>query len=143
LHPQNHGYDEALLSFQRSLRNLNTNYIDLFLLHYPECSPNICALMPKGTIHSLFFFTRLRFFIPSPLSLSPIVEYCSADDNKMTLISTHTILFIICIYIEKNLWKKSWKALEMLYKTKKVRAIGVSNFNLQQLKTLLVRVHIL
>jgi len=85
LHPQDHGYDEALRSFQRSLRNLNTDYVDLYLLHYPECFGDLCSIKPK----------------------------------------------------EVGLWEQSWRALETLYKTKKVRAIGVSNFNLQQLKTLM------
>lgn len=37
----------------------------------------------------------------------------------------------------KELFKETWKALEKLYKDGRVRAIGVSNFNINQLKDLL------
>jgi diketogulonate reductase-like aldo/keto reductase len=62
-------------------------------------------------------------------------------DDLLALSITHTITHSLSTGI--GAWKKSWRALEMLYKVKKVRAIGVSNFNVQQLKTLMVRKHAL
>jgi len=38
--------------------------------------------------------------------------------------------------VEVHDWRSSWKALELLYETKTAHAIGVSNFNLQELKEL-------
>lgn len=61
------GYENTMKSFKSSLKNLQLDYIDLFLIHWPK--------------------------------------------NK-----------------DKKLNIETWKALEELYKEKKVKAIGVSNF---------------
>jgi len=67
------GYNSTLRAFQKSLDNLQFNFIDLYLIHWPVSGK----------------------------------------------------------YID------TWKALEELYRKKVVRAIGVSNFNQQQLEDLL------
>jgi diketogulonate reductase-like aldo/keto reductase len=82
LHPSQHGYDSALKAVDASLKNLQSSYIDLYLIHYPNCFGDLCKTEPEGT------------------------------------------------------WKDSWRAMEMLYKQKKLRALGVSNFQLDQLKEL-------
>lgn len=81
LHPEDHG--NAMESFSKSITNLRTDYVDLYLLHYPECWSPMCKKEPRGT------------------------------------------------------WKDSWKSLEILYHDKKIKALGVSNFNVQQLESLL------
>jgi len=82
LHPQDHGGNSSINSFQQSLTNLQTVYLDLFLIHFPECWGDLCKTKPVGT------------------------------------------------------WKDTWVAVEHLYRNKRIRAIGVSNFNLHQLKEL-------
>ncbi|KAJ7570447.1 hypothetical protein O6H91_01G120300 [Diphasiastrum complanatum] len=84
LHPRNFGYRITMQQFAKSLEDLGTSYLDLFLLHYPKCFSSICA----------------------------------STNNEVT-------------------WHESWKALEDLYHDKKVKAIGVSNFDLEELKELL------
>lgn len=37
LHPKFLGYNETILAIEESLKNLNTSYIDLFLIHSIEC----------------------------------------------------------------------------------------------------------
>ena len=32
----NHGYDNTMLSFERTLEQLEKNYVDLFLIHWPN-----------------------------------------------------------------------------------------------------------
>lgn len=66
------GYEAALEAFEKSLKCLNTDYIDLYLIHWPKPTPDY-------------------------------------KDWKQLDLDT-------------------WRALEMLYKEGKVRAIGVSNF---------------
>lgn len=84
LHPRDHGHVSARQRFHDSLRDLGTDHLDLFLLHYPVCFPAICSgPPPKGT------------------------------------------------------WRDSWRALEELYREGRIRAIGVSNFNEQELRELL------
>ena len=70
------GYENTMNSFNNSLQNLQLDYIDLFLIHWPK-------------------------------------------------------------NIDKQLNIETWKALEDLYKTKKVRAIGVSNFLKHHLEIIL------
>ncbi|WP_108425179.1 aldo/keto reductase [Flagellimonas amoyensis] len=72
------GYDSTLKAFDASLKRLGTDYLDLYLIHWP-----------KG-----------------------------------------------------ELSKETWKALERLYKEKRVRAIGVSNFLKHQLEDLLTSVEV-
>lgn len=72
------GYDATLKAFEASLERLGTDYLDLYLIHWP-----------KGEIS-----------------------------------------------------KQTWKALEKLYKEKRVRAIGVSNFLQHHLEDLLNSVEI-
>lgn len=72
------GYDSTLKAFEASLKRLDTDYLDLYLIHWP-----------KG-----------------------------------------------------ELSKETWKALEQLYKEKRVRAIGVSNFLQHHLEDLLTAAEI-
>ncbi len=67
------GYDSTLKAFETSLKKLNTEYLDLYLIHWPE----------------------------------------------------------------KGKYKETWRALEELYKQKRIRAIGVSNFLQHHLEDLM------
>ncbi|WP_062046571.1 aldo/keto reductase [Bacillus sp. JCM 19034] len=67
------GYNETLRAFEQSIANLQLEYIDLYLIHWPG----------------------------------------------------------------KDKYKETWKALEKLYKDGKVRAIGVSNFQIHHLEDLI------
>lgn len=72
------GYDATLISFEESLQRLQTNYVDLYLIHWPV----------------------------------------------------------------KSKYKETYKALERLYDEKKVKAIGVCNFSIEQLEDLMQHSHI-
>jgi len=80
-----HGYGQTLRAFEHSLGRLGTDYLDLYLIHWPRVATS-------RTLNDKVIFEQ---------------------DNE------------------------TWKALEKLYKTKRVRAIGVSNFNTRQLKKLM------
>jgi len=49
LHPRDHGTRSVARKIQESLSNLQTDYIDGFLLHYPRCWGSLCAREPEGT----------------------------------------------------------------------------------------------
>eukprot|EP00041_Stephanoeca_diplocostata_P031294 m.972733 g.972733 ORF g.972733 m.972733 type:complete len:357 (+) comp23930_c0_seq30:279-1349(+) len=53
VHPRNHGTAAAAASVERSLVKLQTDYIDLVLLHYPHCWPQLCGSdhVAQGTFH--------------------------------------------------------------------------------------------
>ena len=80
------GYDSTLQEFENSCKRLGTDYLDLYLIHWPR---------------------------PSDLN----AEWRDLD-------------------------VETWKALEDLYKSKKVRAIGASNFLPHHLNNLLERTSI-
>lgn len=77
------GYYKTLEAFDETLNNLQTNYLDLYLIHWPMTSNN---------------------------------------------------------WIDLNI--ETWKAFEELYKSGKIRAIGVSNFMSQHLTSLLANCRI-
>eukprot|EP01126_Amoeba_proteus_P004944 TRINITY_DN11631_c0_g1_i2.p1 TRINITY_DN11631_c0_g1~~TRINITY_DN11631_c0_g1_i2.p1 ORF type:complete len:150 (-),score=22.69 TRINITY_DN11631_c0_g1_i2:110-559(-) len=49
LHPQDHGIKNSENSLKKSLKNLKTDYVDLFLIHYMECWGSLCSRSPEGT----------------------------------------------------------------------------------------------
>lgn len=83
LHPRHLGRETTTRQLDKSLRDLGTEYLDLFLLHYPQCWGRLCdGVEPEGT------------------------------------------------------WRDSWRAMEALVAAGKIRSIGVSNFDLAQLREL-------
>eukprot|EP01121_Diplochlamys_sp_Union-15-3_P003962 TRINITY_DN1390_c0_g2_i1.p1 TRINITY_DN1390_c0_g2~~TRINITY_DN1390_c0_g2_i1.p1 ORF type:complete len:184 (-),score=21.31 TRINITY_DN1390_c0_g2_i1:562-1113(-) len=48
LHPADHGYASAKKSFEISLETLQTDYIDLYLIHFPRCWDAICSKSPEA-----------------------------------------------------------------------------------------------
>lgn len=81
LHPRHHGYRSTQRQVENALKVLRVTYLDLVLLHYPECWGSLCAGSPRP----------------------------------------------------EGAWQSSYQALELLHSRGTVRAIGVSNFNLEQL----------
>ena len=81
------GYDSTIHEFEESCKKLGTNYLDLYLIHWPR-----------------------------PMDLT--AEW-------------------------KDLDVETWKALEDLYKSQKIRAIGVSNFLPHHLNNLMDRTSII
>ena len=77
------GYNQTIKAFNETLKRLKTDYLDLYLIHWPMTSKNW------------------------------------KEDNIET-----------------------WKAMEMLYKQGKIKAIGVSNFLVQHLEALLKEIDI-
>lgn len=90
LWPSDYGFENALAAFEGSIRRLGVDYLDLYLLHWPDC-------------------------------------HGSVKDRRSCIAET-------------------WKALELLLRQGKCRAIGVSNFlqhHLEELsETALVTPHV-
>ena len=51
IHPRHLGYQQTLDAIQSSLTAFDTSYMDLVLLHYPECWGTLCDSRPEGTWH--------------------------------------------------------------------------------------------
>lgn len=98
-------------ALQASLNDLNTEYVDLFLIHAPMAYKYV-----KKTAN---------------LTGDDILDANSApvDDDG-------NLLTIDADYVE------TWKAMEKLVESGKVRSIGVSNFNSRQLDRLIESAHV-
>eukprot|EP00850_Spirogloea_muscicola_P022266 SM000285S10795 [mRNA] locus=s285:117122:119455:+ [translate_table: standard] len=113
LHPRHLGFASTIERFEDSLTDLNTPYLDAFLLHYPACFPAICSNgHGTGTWKDRQVYPAVK---GRPLFL--------------ILFSPHMVAMVACVFF--------WKALEHLYKANRVRAIGVSNFSEEELQELL------
>lgn len=97
-----HQPEQVARAFQKSLDNLNIDYIDLYLMHAPLSYQRISKLTNKTTddIDNIYAF--------------PV------DENGKRLASDVD-------YID------TWKAMEQLVESGKVRSLGLSNFNSEQL----------
>jgi len=83
LHPAWMSKERAIQAFSMTLKNLKTDYLDLYLIHQPECNQR--------------------------------VSWCKG------FLAT---------------WREAWPLLEKWHEEGKIRAIGVSQFNLGQMKDL-------
>ena len=114
--------------FSRSLKDLQTDYVDLLLLHYPECWGSLCAGSKKieGTWQDRWAGRGRAGQQGGPASRARGAAFAA-------LLSRAT----------EHSWRRtgsalppsppcSWFALEQLMREKKLRAAGVSNFNLEQ-----------
>ncbi|MEW4282365.1 aldo/keto reductase [Priestia koreensis] len=64
-------------------------------------------------------------------------ETLAAFDQSLTKLGLDYIDLYLIHWPVKDTFKETWRALEKLYKDEKVRAIGVSNFNINHLESLL------
>lgn len=64
-------------------------------------------------------------------------ETLSAFDQSLTKLGLDYIDLYLIHWPVKDTFKETWRALEKLYKDERVRAIGVSNFNINHLERLL------
>lgn len=86
-------------AFNKSLENLNTPYVDLYLIHSPLAYRRFNADKTKT----------------DPESIDEILFFPSGTD-----------IFSDVDYVD------TWKAMEKLVKSGRVRSIGLSNFNSEQ-----------
>lgn len=68
LHPQYHGYESTISAVQESLENLQTDYIDVFLIHTKYCDGGYFKC-PEGdftisVVRLIFLNYRVRRVLP-------------------------------------------------------------------------------
>lgn len=107
---------------QLCLNNMRIEYIDLFLAHWPlvlQARPNVATakVFPNATNDEKAIATTAEG--------RPIVDWA------------HTCESIASANGHKGGFRATWEAMQRLVGTGKVRAVGVSNFNITQLQEVL------
>lgn len=104
------------------LKNMGLEYVDLYLAHWPlafKALPNI------ATAHA------------SPSATNDDRGIAADDDGKPIIDWAHTSESMARENGQKGSFKPTWRAMQRLVSEGKVRAIGVSNFNITQLQEIL------
>ena len=68
LHPQYHGYESTISAVQGSLENLQTDYIDVFLIHTKYCDEGYFKC-PEGKLAQILAVVWLLAFLKSLLKI--------------------------------------------------------------------------
>ena len=101
---------------------MGIDYLDLFLAHWPvvlEAAPNL------STAEGLPNATNAEKGIATDADGKPIVDWA------------HTCQSIAAAKGQNGTFVPTWRAMQRLVATGKVRAVGVSNFNIAQLQEIL------
>lgn len=102
------------------LKAMGLEYIDLFLAHWP-----ITFQVQSDRI------ANARAF---PGSTNEDKAIVTGADGKPAIDWAHTAQSIAAANGQRGSMKPTWQALQKLVEMRKVRAVGVSNFNVEQLK---------
>jgi len=122
---------------QSVLNALNIGYrlIDTAAAYYNEESVGNAIKKSNLNRDEIFVTTK---FLPAESGYEKAKLACEASLKKMSL----DYIDLLLIHLPQGDLNSSWKAMEELYKEGKVRAIGVSNFNLSQIRDLRERHHV-
>jgi 2,5-diketo-D-gluconate reductase A len=116
---------------QSVLNALNIGYrlIDTAAAYYNEESVGRAIKKSKVKREDIFVTTK---FLPADPGYEKSKRACEASLKKLGL----DYIDLYLIHLPQGDINSSWTAMEELYKEGKVRAIGVSNFNMDQLQNL-------
>jgi 2,5-diketo-D-gluconate reductase A len=117
---------------QSVLNALNTGYrmIDTAAAYYNEESVGRAIKKSNVKREEIFVITK---FLPVDPGYEKAKRSCEASLKKLGL----DYIDLYLIHLPQGDVNSSWTAMEELYKEGKVRAIGVSNFNMNQIQDLL------
>lgn len=104
------------------LQNMGIDYLDLFLAHWPV------VLEATSDISTAKAF---------PGATDAEKAIATAADGKAIVDWAHTCQSIAAANDQRGTFVPTWQAMQRLIATGKVRAVGVSNFNITQLQEIL------
>lgn len=104
------------------LQNMGIDYLDLFLAHWPV------VLEATSDISNAKAF---------PAATDADKAIATSADGKAIVDWTHTCQSIAAANNQRGSFIPTWQAMQGLIATGKVRAVGVSNFNIPQLQEIL------
>ena len=118
------GYDATLEAVHRSLQTFGTSSIDLVLLHYPRCFPGVCTAAEQRRTEKVAHSSpcaALRFQRGVPVAAHRPYgpRMCARRPAPPP---------------QAGGWAASWAALGKLAASGLVRARGVSNFNVEEVR---------
>lgn len=104
------------------LQNMGIEYLDLFLAHWPV------VLQATSDISTAKAF---------PAATNAEKAIATTADGKAIVDWKHTCRSIAAANDQRGSFVPTWQAMQRLVATGKVRAVGVSNFNISQLQEIL------
>ena len=109
------GYENSIKAFNRTLENLETDYLDIYMIHWPSMNPEINLetwsameeLFSKGKIKAL----GLSNFLP--YHAETIMKNCKIMPSvaQLEFHPGHTQTFALNYYREKNILMQAWSPL--------------------------------
>jgi aryl-alcohol dehydrogenase-like predicted oxidoreductase len=105
LHPRNHGFQSAIAAVERSLQHLRTDYLDLFMLHYPHCTSSLfnCTITNRTAWHGSW---RALEQLQQQGKIRSIGGLCTAR-TQGALVWQQSEVLVHCIELA-NGWFISW-----------------------------------
>jgi len=114
LWPTDHGYFETYESILNSLNNLRTNYIDLYLIHHPECNEewmDCSETTQKDYIESWEMMQKLH---AEGVLLSIGVSNFEFDDFNRLILSANTQIVPHVVQNYFDIANQDWEYVEYL-----------------------------
>ena len=104
------GYENALNAFERTLENLMTDYIDAFMIHWPNPKLNLETWQAMEELYSQGKIRALGLSNFLPYHTEEILNHCKIDPSiaQLEFHPGHTQTFALNYYREKNILLQAW-----------------------------------
>lgn len=128
--------DQVIPALEKSLEELNLNYVDLYLVHNPtsfQVKTIVTLYSYENLVHStqtLNFF--LSYFTMKTFNISQCIFFLfTLHHQSGGLVSDPDIVYSDTDFLE------TWQGMEECYGKGLAKSIGISNFNSKQIRRIL------
>ena len=109
------GYENAMTAFNKTLENLKTNYLDVYMIHWPDKDPKI-NLETWQAMEELYFQGKIKALGLSnflPYHAEEIIKNCKVFPSvaQIEFHPGHTQTFTLNYFREKNILVQAWSPL--------------------------------
>ena len=107
------GYENALNAFERTLENLMTDYIDAFMIHWPNPKLNLETWQAMEELYSQGKIKALGLSNFLPYHAEEIIKNCKVMPSvaQLEFHPGHTQTFALNYFREKNILVQAWSPL--------------------------------
>ena len=109
------GYENALKAFEKTLENLQTDYLDVYMIHWPSLNAEL-NLETWRAMEELYSQGKVRALGLSnflPYHAEPIMKNCKVKPSvsQLEFHPGHTQTFALNYYREKNILVQAWSPI--------------------------------